>query len=135
MPLMTWNDNLKVNIKQVDDQHKKLVELLNTFQEAMVAGKGKELTKNTFSSLLLYTVYHFGTEEKLFKQYGYPDLVPHQKEHQALTKQAQDLSDRFSRGEPVLNGETMTFLKNWLNDHILGSDKRYGPFLNAKGVY
>ena len=46
-----------------------------------------------------------------------------------------DLSQRFSRGEPVISADTMQFLKDWLYDHIIGSDKKYGSFLNAKGVY
>lgn len=135
MPLMTWNDQLSVNIKQVDSQHMKLVELLNNFHDAMKLGKGKEVMGKTFSELLDYTAYHFGTEEDFFKKYGYPGSASHKKEHGALTKQALELSDRFSRGEPVISAETMTFLKNWLNDHIVGSDKKYGPFLNAKGVH
>jgi hypothetical protein len=46
-----------------------------------------------------------------------------------------ELSERFSRGKPVISAETMTFLKNRLHEHIMGSDKKFGPFLNAKGVY
>ncbi len=135
MPLMTWTDQLSVNVQQVDSQHKKLVELLNNFHDSMKLGKGKEAMGKTFSALLDYTVYHFGTEEDFFKKYGYPNSATHKKEHEALTKQVLELSERFSRGEPVVSAETMTFLKNWLNDHILGSDKKYGPFLNAQGVH
>ncbi len=133
--LMTWSDNFSVNVKQVDGQHMKLVDLLNNLHNAMKLGRGKEAMGKTFSELLDYTVYHFGTEEGLFTKYGYPDLLSHKKEHEALTRQALDLSGRFSRGEPVMSIETMTFLKNWLNDHIIGSDKKFGPYLNAKGLY
>ena len=52
MALMTWSDQLSVNIKQVDNQHMKLVELLNNFHEAMKVGKGKEAMGKTFSELL-----------------------------------------------------------------------------------
>ncbi|OPY61605.1 MAG: Bacteriohemerythrin [Syntrophorhabdaceae bacterium PtaU1.Bin034] len=135
MPLMTWTEDFSVNVKQVDEQHIKLVELLNRFHDAMKLGKGKEVMGMTFSELLDYTVYHFTTEEDFFKKYGYPHLVAHKKEHETLTKQVLELSDRFSRGEPVISAETMTFLKNWLNNHILKSDKKFGPFLNGKGVF
>ena len=135
MALMAWNDQLSVNVAQVDSQHKKLVELLNSFHDAMKQGKGKEAMGKTFSELLDYTVYHFGTEEDFFKKYGYPAFAAHKKEHEALTKQAMDLNARFSRGEEVISADTLTFLKNWLRDHIMGSDKKYGPFLNAKGVH
>ena len=134
MPLMTWTDDFSVNVSQVDSQHMKLVELLNTFHDAMKLGKGKEAMGKTFSELLDYTVYHFGTEEDFFKRYGYPEFASHKKEHEALTKQALELSERFSQGEAVLSAETMTFLKNWLHDHIMKSDKKFGPFLNSKGI-
>ena len=134
MALMTWSDQLSVNIKQVDSQHMKLVELLNNFHEAMKVGKGKEAMGKTFSELLDYTAYHFGTEEDILKKHGYPAFPAHKKEHEALTKKVVDLSERFARGEPVISADTMTFLKNWLSDHIMGSDKKYAPFLNGKGV-
>ena len=134
MPLMTWNDQLSVNIKQVDSQHMKLVEFLNNFHDAMKLGKGKEVMGKTFSELLDYTAYHFGTEEDFFKKYGYPGSASHKKEHGALTTSSGAQRPLLPR-EPVISAETMTFLKNWLNDHIVGSDKKYGPFLNAKGVH
>ena len=135
MALMTWNEQLSVNIKQIDDQHIKLVKLLNSFHDAMKLGKGKEAMGKTFSELLDHTVYHFGTEEALFKKYAYPASASHKTEHEALTKKVVELNERFSRGEPVISAETMAFLKDWLQEHIMGSDKKYAPFLNAKGVH
>jgi len=120
---MAWNNQLSVNIKEIDGQHIKLVELLNSFHDAMKQGKGKKVMGKTFSDLLDYTVYHFGTEESYMKKYQYPAFATHKKEHETLTKQATELSERFSRGEPVIGKESMTFLKNWLQDHILGTDK------------
>ena len=90
---------------------------------------------NTLSELLDYTVYHFSTEEALFKTHGYPEAIKHKKEHDALTTQALDLKARYSKGDLFLSNETMTFLKDWLNNHIIGSDKRYSAFLNGKGVH
>jgi hemerythrin len=135
MPLMTWTKELSVNIKQIDDQHKKLVELLNSFHDAMKLGKGKELMESTLSELLNYTIYHFSTEETLFKTHGYPEAIKHKKEHDALTAQALDLKERYSRGDLFLSNETMMFLKNWLNNHIIVTDRKYTAFLNGKGVY
>ena len=134
MALMTWSDQLSVNIKQVDSQHMKLVELLNNFHEAMKMGKGKETMGKTFSDLLDYTAYHFSAEEDLLKKHDYPAFPGHKKEHEALTKKVTELNQRFSRGDLAITIDTMTFLKNWLSDHIMGSDKKYATFLNGKGV-
>lgn len=134
MGLMTWNNKLSVNVKEVDSQHMKLVDLLNAFHDAMKQGKGKEVMGKTFSALLDYTVYHFSTEEDFMKKYLYPGFATHKRKHEALTKQASDLNDRHLRGEPVLSAETITFLKDWLSNHIMGTDKELGQFLATKGV-
>lgn len=135
MSLMAWSDRLSVNIKHVDSQHMKLVDLLNSFHDAMKVGKGSEAMGKTFSDLLDYTAYHFSAEEELLKKHAYPVFPAHKREHDALTKKVTDLSQRFSRGEAVISADTLSFLKDWLYDHIMGSDKKYGPFLNSKGVY
>jgi hemerythrin len=138
MPLMTWDSKMSVHIREIDAQHKKLVELLNDFHDVMRQGKGKgkgkDLLGQTFNALLDYTKYHFGTEEKLFDQFGYPAATSHKKEHEDLTRQVVDLNLRFLLGDPVIGAEVMNFLKKWLTNHIMGSDSKYGSFLNEKGV-
>jgi hemerythrin len=135
MPLMNWSDDLSVHVKKVDDQHMRLFHLLNKFHDAMKLGKAKDIMADTLSELVDYTCYHFTTEERLFKVYGYPEINEHKREHDALSKQARDLRERFTLGEPILTSITMSFLKNWLNQHIVGSDKKYSAFLNAKGIH
>lgn len=132
--LMEWNENLSVNVKTCDEQHKKLLSILNTLHDAMFVGKGKDVLGNILTELVNYTVYHFKTEEDLFLKYGYFEFLLHKKEHDDLTKQATELKNKFDKGEMIITMEVMKFLKDWLNKHILESDKKYGPFLNSKGV-
>ena|SRR5271157_2674097 len=134
MALMTWSDNLSVNIKEIDEQHKKLVGMVNELHEAMKQGKGSNLTGQVLSGLVQYVATHFATEEKLMKANAYPEYLKHKAEHDALTKQAVDLQKQFQEGKAVLTVELMSFLKNWLSNHILGTDKKYSPYLNGKGV-
>jgi hemerythrin len=134
MALMTWNNGLSVNIKEIDVQHKKLIELINQLHGAMGEGKGKEASGKILSDLIYYTVSHFTYEEKLFKQYGYSEYEAHRKEHEDLTSQVKDFKSQFDKGTLGLTLKLMTFLKDWLNKHILGTDKKYVAFLNSKGV-
>lgn len=134
MAFMNWNDTFSVNIAEVDAQHKKLLGLLNELFDAMKVGKGREVVGKVLTDLIDYTVYHFDTEEKLFKRYNYPDYLPHKKEHDELTKRATALKTDFDKGKQVVTIEVMNFLKDWLNVHILQVDKKFGPFLNSKGV-
>ncbi len=135
MPLMEWNEKMSVGVKQFDDEHKKLVAMVNELFDAVQAGKGKESLGKILDNLIAYTKSHFANEERYFAQHGYPDQDAHKKEHEALAKQVADVQQKYHSGATAtLSMEVMNFLKNWLVKHIQGTDKKYGPFLNAKGV-
>lgn len=134
MTLITWKDSYSVNITEVDNQHKKLVGLINNLHDAMISGKAREVMSRILSELVDYTVSHFATEEKLFDQYHYPETVLHKQQHSDLVEQVGALQKKFEAGERVLTIDVMNFLRDWLQDHIVGSDKKYGPYLNSKGV-
>jgi len=67
-------------------------------------------------------------------QAGYPDLASQKKEHEVFTAKIQNFKDEFDSGRTSLSVSLATFVKDWLFGHISGSDKKYGPFLNSKGV-
>lgn len=134
MALISWSDSLSVKVKQFDDQHKKLVDMVNQLFDAMKAGKGNQVMGDILKSLIQYTQTHFAAEERIMKQYGYPDVEAHKKEHNALVMQVLDLQKQFQEGKAVLTQNVMTFLRDWLSKHIQGDDKKYGVYLNGKGV-
>lgn len=134
MALISWSDSLSVKVKQFDDQHKKLVDMVNQLFDAMKAGKGNQVMGDILKSLIQYTQTHFAAEERIMKQYGYPDFEAHKKEHNALVMQVLDLQKQFQEGKAVLTQNVMTFLRDWLSKHIQGEDKKYGVYLNGKGV-
>ena len=134
MALITWNETLAVNIKKIDDQHKRLVELINILHDSMKAGKGNDVIGPILSDLLSYTAFHFATEEKLFQQFAYPEYLLHKKEHDALANKVKAFINDFRAGKISVTIEVMNFLRDWLRNHILGSDQKYAPFLVNKGV-
>ena len=133
--LFPWSETYSVNIGIIDMQHKNLVNLINDLHQAMVSGQGKQHLGKILSSLIKYTQVHFKTEENLMHSHQYPELEPHAAEHDRLTKTVLDFQAKFQRNEVGLTIEVMDFLKDWLSKHILGADKQYGPFLNARGVH
>lgn len=135
MGLMEWNASYSVNVKEIDEQHKKLISLLNKLYEAMREGKGKAILKDVLSELLAYTDNHFKYEEELFEKHGYTNKAPHLKEHENLKKKVIDLQKNFEKGNAVITLELLDFLMSWVENHILKVDKQYTPFLNSKGVY
>lgn len=135
MPIIVWDDaKLSVNVKGMDLQHRKLIDLINRLYDAMMEGKGNEILGGILRELVDYTIVHFGNEERLLKQYEYPDLALQEKEHEYFKKKIAEMRDGFEKSKMGLTLNVMNFLKDWLANHIMKNDKRYGPFLNSKGV-
>ena len=134
MALIDWDEKLSVNVKSIDEQHKKLIGLINLLHDSMKEGKAKDIMNKVLGDLADYTDYHFQTEEKYFQQFNYPEFVKHKKEHDDLRKEVLNLKNKLDKGEGIITIEVMYFLKDWLSKHILGSDKKYSSFFNSKGV-
>jgi len=108
--------------------------MLNGLHDGMVSGTSRERLAPLLGGLIEYTATHFAHEEELFAQYGYPDSAKHTQEHQDLVKKVLDFKGKFDKGSSSLTMELMMFLKNWLLEHILGSDKAYSAHLVERGA-
>jgi hemerythrin len=135
MPLLLWREDYSVGIRIIDSQHKRLVELLNAIYDASRVGKGRDVLGKSLAELVSYTFIHFGTEEDFMMIHGYPDYGAHKAEHEALAQKVIDFQREFESGKAALTAEVMLFLRDWLNDHILQTDRKIGPFLTSRGVY
>ena len=131
---MAWSPDFSVKVKQFDDQHMKLVNMVNELHDAMKAGKGTEALGKILNGLISYTATHFADEERMMTTHTYPGMPTHKAEHEKLVKQVLDLQQKFKAGQPILTLEVMKFLKDWLVKHIQGEDKKYGVYFNSKGI-
>ncbi len=134
MALINWTESLSVKIKSIDDQHKVLIGLINELHDSMRAGKGKEAVGKIIDELVDYTRYHFGYEESIFAKIGYVESAAHKRSHIALTDKVVDLQKKFKEGSLSITIETMSFLKTWLSDHIMGTDQKYTGSFISKGI-
>ena len=123
---IVWTEDMSVGCKQLDTDHKILVQALNDFIEALETDEGVFVTDGIFSALVDYTNYHFAREEKLMEVCGYPDLVNHKKTHIALKEQLMDCRTRYMLNPNAeLEDEVRNFLTHWLQNHILIKDMDY----------
>jgi len=129
MPLITWKDEYSVENTTIDNQHKKLIKLINDLHEGMRNRQGKTVLGKILDELIEYTVVHFRDEEQIMEKNQYPDLVPHKSRHNDLIEQVEALKKKHDSGAIMLSLSTMDFLKSWLTDHILGVDKKYVPYI------
>lgn len=134
MALLDWKNEYSINNKIIDEQHKKLVDLINQLHTAMSEGKGKDILGKILEELVSYTVFHFSSEEKFMKEHNYSGYSLHKIEHDKLTKQVVEFQDNYKAGKSMVSQELMKFLKDWLVNHIIGSDKKLASISVANSV-
>jgi hemerythrin len=131
MALIQWSSSLSVKVKQIDDQHQKLINDLN---DAMRVGKGKDILGKIISELVNYAAVHFATEEKYFDQFGYQETTPHKSEHRTFVDEVYRFKKDFDEGRIGLSMKIMDFLSDWLKNHFVGVDQKYRSFFIEKGL-
>ena len=134
MSFIQWSNELSVSVAVIDEQHKKLISIVNDIHDTVVAGAERTALNKIFDELISYTVYHFKTEEGFFERTGYGEKDAHRAQHNELTQKALELQASFEQGSATVSYEVLDFLHDWLMTHILGSDRKFGAFLAARGL-
>lgn len=134
MPFITFTTANAVRIKDVDDQHRRLFDLLNRLHAAVSAGEERGELRDILDELVEYTVYHFEIEEGLCREHGFPGYAEHKTAHDELAATAFDLQGKLREGGATLSFELLDFLHGWLMEHTMGLDQEMGPYLRERGV-
>jgi methyl-accepting chemotaxis protein len=132
--LIRWDASIQMGIRVVDTQHRRLVDLINKLNRAMKLRKGRQAMTAVLTELVDYTKQHFGDEEKLMRQYDYEEIGDHEGQHKHFVAKMTDLHQQVGRGNSMVTMDLMDFLKDWLVNHIKGTDKKYQAFFKSKGV-
>jgi hemerythrin len=132
MALFPWQQRFLIGISEIDEHHIHLVGLLNTAYDDFCRSAAVERLNALFLELIDYATYHFATEERLMAKSSYPGAGEHGRSHQAFAIRVTEMHHDFLTGKPVYL-EILTFLKEWLEAHILKADSDLGKFLKAAG--
>jgi hemerythrin len=134
MALMAWKDDYSVKVRRFDEQHKKLMEIVNKLHDVIRDNRGPKVQAEVLTTLAAYTQAHFSDEERLMRHHFFPGFVPHKKAHDRLVAQVRNFQRQAETdGSPVTPG-VMIFLRDWLVQHISEEDAKYGAFMNGRGV-
>jgi hemerythrin-like metal-binding protein len=132
---MEWNKGYSVGVAIFDDEHKKLITIINQLAEAVTAGVDKAALQNIADSLVEYVLMHFRHEEMYFDDWAYPAAAEHIAIHAKLRQKVFDYRKQImEKDAQTLAAELSEFLRGWLTDHILIEDRKYGEFLCQKGL-
>ena len=127
---VVWDDDFSVDVPLMDEQHKKLVVMINDLFQRCVSGSTS--TNLTFTKAVKdaanYAKTHFRIEEEYLDKAGYPGLSDQKKEHELFMTEVLATFEKYKKGEsePL---DLVRFLKRWLLNHIAVVDKKYTSYL------
>ena len=134
MPVMPWSNLLSVGVREIDDQHRVLVDILNRLGDVLLGEVADWDAGRILGELVQYTERHFLWEENLMRQVDYADVEAHLAEHRKLIERLREKTDRFERGDLPNAEELVVFVREWLTMHILKTDRQLAGVLNEQGI-
>lgn len=131
MSQIEWDESFSIGHGEIDEQHKKWIDIYNRLDRILIEGdlesQGR-ITQETLEAMLDYTRFHFKFEEQYMRAIGYPGIAAHARVH----KDFDNLVYKFYRdvldGVTLLNTQLLKTIKSWLLNHILVEDMKYSRF-------
>jgi hemerythrin len=127
---IVWDKILSVGVDEIDEDHRKLVNIFNILNHAVMDEESSDYLAATLAELINCTVWHFSHEERLMLKHRYDGIEEHRAEHQELIKSAKELQQEILQADKPVVDEHIEFLERWLTEHILTADLRLGSHLS-----
>lgn len=132
--IFPWHANFATGIDRIDNQHRKIIVLLNQLAQQLAHPTDSQALENIFSELASYAVHHFQTEEGIWNKYLSQENVgqDHAEAHRKFVAAVSELrSENATQPLDVVIREAMSFLTHWLAFHILDSDRHLAKIVLA----
>lgn len=124
MPILLWETRFELGIPQFDEHHRHLVDLLNAVYQASIDDSCRGSLGAVVRNLVEYAQYHFAVEEEAMTVSGYTGQAQHRAEHEQFGAMVEAFQHELAAGQDI-STDLLSFLGNWLFDHILLSDAQY----------
>jgi len=134
MPLMDWDKTLLLGVEPFDSHHEHLFLLLNRIYDLITCNAPSSSYEEVFKELKDYTIYHFGAEELWMKEQDYPQMMPHIQQHRLFMNEIARFEKELGDGGALVSIGMLTFIKEWLLNHIYKIDVEYAAHLRSKGI-
>jgi hemerythrin len=126
-----WKDEYRMEIDEVDKQHKKLFDLgrkvSNLIQNKDISNQVNAIGE-ILNELIAYTQEHFNQEEAFMMKQQYIDLATHRMEHDFLRKKLLYIDNMdLSSHDTIV--KLVSFLSDWISEHIIISDMKFKKYL------
>ena len=129
-----WHSSMDTGIDLIDNDHKKLISLINQLQNATQYKVDDNIIDQIMDDLINYTKYHFEREEFLMRTNQYPGYEDHKNLHEKMIGKMSECMKEYKSNPDNTIDDALNFLKNWLINHIKGDDRKYIPYLENKNL-
>lgn len=127
---IVWGVVLSVAVDEIDEDHRKLINIFNILNHAVAEGESSEYLAAVLKELINCTVWHFSHEERLMLKHDYKEIEEHKAEHQELINSAIKLQQKILQADKPVSDQDIEFLERWLTGHILTTDMKLGSYLS-----
>ncbi len=132
--MIEWEDKFSVGISMIDEEHKKLIGILNKVIYAKEHKVNPEELKEILREMTDYTLKHFTTEEAYMKAFNYPEYQDHKEEHRVFSTEIIAYTYKVIKGDHQIVNEIIEYLKQWLINHIQVTDRQYIDCFKKNGL-
>ena len=129
---MQWNSTFSIGVDKIDEQHQRLFQLATQLEEELAGRQAAETVGDALKLIVDYTSYHFKDEESLMAQINYPDLESHRALHKQLIDKVRAILLDIRLGRPLTVADLISFLYQWIVEHIEKEDKKIGVAIQAR---
>ena len=126
--LFNFEEEFKLDIETVDQEHVKLVEMLNTVHHLVSAGKKAAAIEYFSLTLAQYIKTHFANEEAYMASIGYPQLKEHAQIHENFKKSFMQSLPRLASYDDAAFRAALSDAFTWIVNHIGRTDRKYAVY-------
>jgi len=134
MEKIIWSDEYSVGVKSLDEQHQKIIKLINTLIDHHNDDVKSDTISEVLQEMVKYAQQHLDYEEQLLEKHEYPKLMQHAAIHVEYLEQVASFSFDIMAQDNSIPTNLLEFLHEWWVRHILYEDMKYRPFFKLKGV-
>jgi len=127
MTLINFGKEQKIGIKEFDDQHKDIIDVVNRLYD--IKNHEKKEILESFNTLLEKMKYHFDREENFMKEHHSVRFISHKLEHDRALSRFSDYYRGLKSSKSEFDTEILVSLKNWLEHHIIKKDSGLQAFI------
>lgn len=134
MKSFNWNSNFETGVKEVDEQHKELVKIINNYSELLANNSATiENIDKTLEKLITYTKFHFREEETLMCSSGVDPrhIKLHKNLHKGLIDEINSMVTKNHSDKFLVRTHILDLIIHWLAYHILGTDMNMAKQMTA----